>query len=150
MKLEEAIKQPVFKNERQKALINIMYTGNYINSRVSGLLKPYGISSQQLNVLRILRGAYPQPMRALSIQERMLDRMSNVSRIIEKLRLKGLIERRECPKDRRAVDVIITEQGMQLLKELDQLEGDWQEICAQLSDQELQTLNHILDKIRAE
>jgi DNA-binding MarR family transcriptional regulator len=148
MKIEDEIKQREFKNERQKALINVMFTSNFLSTVIARHLKQYQLSTQQFNVLRILRGQYPNPIRANDLQGRMMDRMSNVSRIIEKLRVKNLLERQICEQDRRAVDVKITGKGLSLLKELDIVAYEWEAQLNSLSNKELNTLNHLLDKIR--
>ena len=118
MKLEEEIGQKIFKNEIQKMMINIMYTSNWLQNILSDNLKDFDITPQQFNVLRILRGQHPNPARMHLLQERMLDKMSNASRLVERLRKKGLVLRKICRNDRRAVDVKITDSGLALLKRI--------------------------------
>ncbi|MDX5435995.1 MAG: MarR family transcriptional regulator, partial [Pontibacter sp.] len=98
-----------------------MFTGEWLMARVDSLLKPYDISSQQYNVLRILRGQQGKPLNLYAIQERMLNRMSNATRLVEKLRLKGLVTREQCEANRRKVEITITNKGLQLLDKLDPL-----------------------------
>ena len=126
MKLEEEIGQKEFKSDIQKMLINILYTSNWLQYQLADNLKGYGITPQQFNILRILRGQHPNPARMHLLQDRMLDKMSNASRLVERLRKKGLVVRKICRNDRRAVDVKITDAGLALLKELDTMENDWQ------------------------
>lgn len=149
MSLEEEIKQKEFKNPSQRMMINLIYTGNWINSLIGKTLKPYGISLQQYNVLRILKGQYPNPTTVLSITERMLDKMSNASRLVDKLLEKGYVERTPCEADRRKVDIIITEKGLELLNELDDVILEIEnKLSEDLSAQELEMINMILDKVR--
>jgi DNA-binding MarR family transcriptional regulator len=148
MKIEEEIKQKRFKSEYQKAVINILFTSSWLSSANSKALKPYGITPQQYNILRILRGQFPNPVTVSLLQERMLDRMSNASRLVEKLKVKKLVERKECKKDRRQVDVLLTEIGLGLLKEIDLNIKDFENILDDISSEEAEELNRILDKIR--
>ena len=148
MSIEKEIHQKRFRSGYQKALINIIYTGNWLNLQSLHGLKPYGITLQQFNVLRILRGQYPHPATVNMIIERMLDKMSNVSRIVDKLHTKGLVNRKECPEDRRKVDITITQEGRDLLKKLDILDREWESQLTPLSADEIVTLNRLLDKIR--
>jgi DNA-binding MarR family transcriptional regulator len=148
MKIEDAIKQKSFKTEEEKLIINLTYTSNWLANEQSRFFKQYGISSQQYNVLRILRGQHPKPASVSLIQDRMLDKMSNASRLIEKLKSKGFVNRKECPLDRRQVDVEITSKGLDLLKEIDTIQDDMNAICGNLDITEKQVLNNLLDKIR--
>lgn len=148
MELEKEIKQKRFRSEYHKLVLNIVYTGNWISSSNTQWLRKYGLSSQQYNVLRILRGQHPNPVSGNLLKDRMLDKMSNTSRLVEKLRLKGLIERKTCKNDRRAVDIVITEAGLKLLKEIDVTEEEWVGQYATLSEKETKTLNTLLDKLR--
>lgn len=148
MKLEDEIKQKKFKSEYQKATINLMYTGNWVYSLVNTILKNYNLSPEQFNVLRILRGHHPEPASVLLLNERMLDRMSNVSRIVEKLRQKGLVVRKECKSDRRQVDINITQQGLDILEQIEKETNLEEEAIRHISISEAATLNQLLDKIR--
>jgi DNA-binding MarR family transcriptional regulator len=148
MELEKEIQQKKFANEHQKMVVNIIYTANWINYSQSKFMKVYGISPQQYNILRILKGQYPNAASVNLLIERMLDKMSNASRLVEKLKQKGFVERKQCEKDRRQVDVLITKKGMKLLEdmnsEFDKASQDFQKI----SNQEAKELNRILDKLR--
>ncbi|ADB36429.1 MarR family winged helix-turn-helix transcriptional regulator [Spirosoma linguale] len=151
MSIETDIKQSTpFKSPYQRVLVNLMYTSNWIAGSQTQLLKPFKLTLQQYNVLRILRGQYPNPIKVSEITERMLDKMSNASRLVDKLLAKKLVLRTECPSDRRAVDVIITEKGLALLKQLDThqdaLNRSFQE---KLTVEEAESLSLLLDRLRA-
>lgn len=148
MRIEEEIKQQSFKNEHQKAAINILFTSNWLNTLHAQTLKPYGISPQQFNVLRILRGQNPQAATVNLLIDRMLDKSSNVSRLVEKLRLKDFVKRGVDSEDRRAVAVEITKKGLKLLEQLDKEEQKWLEKLSVISEKEARQLNNILDKLR--
>ena len=148
MKLEDEIQQKKFKSIEQKLLLNLIYTTNWLTSKQDSLFKDSGITVQQYNVLRILRGQYPNPCSIKLIKERMLDRMSDTSRIVDKLFAKKLLERKECPNDRRSVDIIITEQGLELLKSLDYIDDLSKQNTKSLNAKEINILNELLDKLR--
>jgi len=148
MKLEEAIKQTKFKNEHHKMLINIIYTSNFLKAKNSCSIKKYGITSEQFNVLRILRGQYPNAATVNTITERMLDKSSNASRLVEKLRVKKLLERATCEEDRRSVNVVITKKGLDLLAEMDKEEAKWLKEIQNITEDEALQLNFLLDKLR--
>jgi len=148
MKLEDAIKQTAFKSEEERLVINLIYTSGWLSSEQNRFFKRFHISSQQYNVLRILRGQYPNPASVGLIQDRMLDKMSNASRLIEKLKQKKLIKRSECSKDRRQVDVLVTQEGLMFLEEIDKLSDEMKVICDTLNLKEKKTLNKLLDKLR--
>jgi DNA-binding MarR family transcriptional regulator len=112
-------------------------------------LKPYGVTPQQFNILRILRGQHPKPAKVQLLQERMLDKMSNASRLVERLRNKGLVERKICKMDRRAVDVIITESGLNLLRKLDGTEQNWINMFQIIDSNEALRINNVLDLLRS-
>ncbi len=148
MKIEEEIKQSVFKSAHSKALVNIMFTNNWLCNIQMEILKPYDVTLQQYNVLRILRGQYPTPITVCGIIERMLDKMSNASRLVDKLLTKELVERRECPLDRRQVDVIITDKGLALLTKIDECQQSWEARLHGISEAEAEELSMLLDKVR--
>jgi DNA-binding MarR family transcriptional regulator len=149
MKIEDAIQQKKFRDQYHKVHINILYTASWLHQQSLRALKPFNISWQQYNILRILRGMHPEPASVKLLTERMIDKMSNASRLVEKLKQKGLVERRSCKSDRRQVDVIITEEGLELLKrascamdeQLDATKG-------QLSEEQAMQLNELLDAMR--
>ena len=148
MKLEEEIQQEKFRNEAQKLAINLTYTNCWLNTLYHSFLKSSDITVQQFNVLRILRGQHPNPCSIKLIKERMLDRMSDASRIVDKLKSKELLNRRECPVDRRSVDIVITEKGLNLLKSLDVIDENFKATFSALTPKEMTTLNNLLDKLR--
>src|ERR1035437_2100247 len=119
MQLEKEIHQiRPFRNDYHKATVNIIYSGKWMLQFISDVLKPHKLTLQQFNILRILRGKYPEAITVTYIRDRMLDRMSDVSRVIENLRKKGLVERTAAVDDRRRMDIVITDKGMQLLDEI--------------------------------
>ncbi|WP_242927028.1 MarR family winged helix-turn-helix transcriptional regulator [Pontibacter vulgaris] len=148
MKIEEEIKQSSFKSEYQKAYINMIYTSGWLELAQATLFKPFGLTLPQYNILRILRGQHPEPATVSLLIERMLDKTSNASRIVDKLEAKGLVTRKQCPNDRRTVDVLITDKGLALLKEMDEFEGGQKTGITNLTEQEAKELNRLLDKIR--
>lgn len=129
-------------------MLNLVYTTNWITSKQGSFFKDSDITSQQYNVLRILRGQHPNPCSIKLIKERMLDRMSDASRIVDKLNTKKLVIRRECPNDRRSVDVVITEKGLELLRSLDHIDDISIQTLKALTADEVNTLNDLLDKLR--
>lgn len=148
MGLEEEIKQTKgFKSQRQKALINIIYTEAWLRDRLGSSLKPFGLTNQQYNVLRILRGSFPKPLSTSSIRERMLDKMSDASRIVDRLHKKSWVSKVVCPTDKRLVDIVITEGGLEVLEKID-IENDMMGAFKNLSEADAQELNRILDKVR--
>jgi DNA-binding MarR family transcriptional regulator len=148
LRLEDEIQQKKFKSIQQKLMLNLIYTTNWLTSKQDSLFKDSDITVQQYNVLRILRGQYPNPCSIKLIKERMLDRMSDTSRIVDKLYTKKLLERNECPNDRRSVNVIISDKGLELLKSLDYIDEISKQSLKSLTTAEIKTLNELLDKLR--
>ncbi len=149
MRIEDEIQQKKFKSEYQKAHINILFTAAWLNQQNQQILKPLGISSQQFNILRILRGMHPQPASIKLLTERMIDKMSNASRLVDKLLAKELVQRNESGADRRRVDVLITSKGLQLLEKASiAVEDSLHQEMAMLSEQEAARLNELLDQLR--
>ncbi|MCW8898986.1 MAG: MarR family transcriptional regulator [Flavobacteriales bacterium] len=148
MKIEEEIKQNKFYSEYQKLAINILFTNQWLTANTTKILKPFGISPQQYNVLRILKGQSPKAISVSNIMERMIDKMSNTSRLVEKLRQKELIERVTCEKDRRQVDVKITKKGLELLEKVKTEMNAFKTISDNLTEKEASTINDLLDKMR--
>ena len=148
MKLEHEIKQDQFPNALSKAILNILVTADRISSATNAALKPFGISKEQFNVLRILRGQHPKSSTLQLISERMISKSSNATRLVEKLRTRSLVERCLCPSNRRKVDILITQQGLDLLAAIDAAEtlrGSWE---GRITEEEGQELNRILEKLR--
>ena len=148
MKLEDEIKQKKFRSEAHKLGVNIIFTYNWLIHRQSSFLKKYGITSQQFNILRILRGMQGKPASIKLLRERMLDKMSDASRIVEKLRVKGLVKRTTNTEDRRACDVLITEKGLAVLTEIDNNFEVIDRLFDALNDKEMKALNELLDALR--
>lgn len=147
MGIEKDISQTTFRNEYQKSIINLIYTYNWLNEKMKKVFDKEDITGQQYNILRILRGA-GKPISTLQIRERMLDKMSDTSRIVDRLVLKGLAKKTVCKDDKRLVDVSISPKGKTLLEKIDLYEKDMDAILGNLSDAEAKTLNKLLDKIR--
>ncbi len=148
MGIENEIQQYRFTGENQKALINLMYTYHWVTERLKNILSENDITLQQYNILRILRGSDPAPLSTLNIRDRMLDKMSDTSRIVDRLMLKGLVDKQGCKTDKRLVDVSITAEGKKLLEEIDKKDDEMTRIIGNLSQDELKKLNQILDKMR--
>ncbi|MBA2500757.1 MAG: MarR family transcriptional regulator [Chitinophagaceae bacterium] len=148
MAIEQEIQQPKFKTEHQRALINLLFTYGWSIERIKQMVSCEGITHQQYNILRILRGSFPKPLSTLQIRERMIDKMSDTSRIVDRLIVKGLVKKGLCKKDRRLVDVTITEKGKRLLEKLDDLQPEMDNIFGNLTDKEAALLNDLLNKIR--
>lgn len=149
MKIEEVIKATVVMDDAKKAILNIMYTQIVITDKFVELLKPYDLSGEQYNVLRILRGQKGNPANMCIIQERMLAKSSNTTRLIDKLLLKEFVTREVCPENRRKIEVLITPKGLNVLAELDPKVDDHEHAFASnLTQEELQQLNNLLEKYR--
>jgi DNA-binding MarR family transcriptional regulator len=147
MGIEKDIQQTNFRNEFQKMSINIIYTANWLNEKMGQILATEDITQQQYNILRILRGS-ECPLSTLKIRERMLDKMSDTSRIVDRLIVKGLVEKTACIKDKRLVDITISKKGLQLLEKLDSLNEHIDSILKGVTEKEAQAMNQILDKLR--
>lgn len=147
MGIEQDIQQTNFRNEYQKLGINIMYTANWLNEKISSILSQEDITQQQYNILRILRGA-EKPLSTLQIRARMLDKMSDTSRIVDRLVVKELVEKNTCPTDKRLVDVVISKKGFAILEKLDQLNHHLDSLMKSISEKEAITMNQLLDQLR--
>lgn len=148
MKIEDEIKQKVFTNPQHRMTVNILFTASWLQTHHLRMLKPFGITPQQFNVLRILRGQHPGAASVSLIQERMLDRSSNASRLVDKLFAKKLVDRKTCPEDRRQVDIKITEAGLSLLAKMDEEMKKWDTTLSGLTTEEATLLGDLLDKLR--
>lgn len=149
MKLEEELKTERFENAYQRAWLNILFTGNWLEERINGALKPFGISDQQYNVLRILKGHLGKAINLYMIQERMIHRNSNATRLVEKLRQKGLVKRDICPHNRRMVEIKITDKGLQLLETIDPiLKNNRKDTESKWTKEEAELIGKLLDKLR--
>lgn len=148
MSIETDIKQASFRTPYHRLVVNLMFTNNWLCDRQMQIIKSFGLTLQQYNVLRILRGKHPEPAKVSDITERMLDKMSNASRLVDKLVDKELALRTECPSDRRAVDVVITDKGLQLLRQIDPMLNEWENGLRTLSEEEAMLLSNLLDRMR--
>ncbi len=148
MSIEEDISQTKFRNEFQKSAINLIYTYNWMNEKMKAVFDKEKITGQQFNILRILRGA-GKPISTLQIRQRMLDKMSDTSRIVDRLIVKGLVKKNTCPEDKRLVDVSITDKGKKLLEKMEVYDSEMDAIFGNLNTTEAKTLNTLLDKIRS-
>lgn len=150
MKLEDEIKQSRFKNEHHKLGVNIIYTANWLSCHHFRSCKKFNITPEQYNLLRILRGQYPNPATVNLLIERMLNKMSNASRLVEKLRKKRLVKRTVSKKDRRTCNILITKKGLYLLSKMDKIEEQWLKLLAKIPEQDAKRVNDILDELRTE
>ena len=148
MGIEKEIHQEKFRSAKHKAMLNVLFTNGWFTEKMKNILAPEDITPQQYNILRILRGSFPQPLSTLQIRERMLDRMSDTSRIVDRLVAKQLVKKVVCIKDRRLVDVTITEKGQNLLKRLDTQVNNMDSILSNITEKEAQTISNLLDKLR--
>jgi MarR family transcriptional regulator, 2-MHQ and catechol-resistance regulon repressor len=148
MSIDRDIQQTRFASSKQKALINILYTYGWALEKLKNILGNHGVTHQQFNILRILRGSRPKPLSTLQIRERMLDKMSDSSRLVDRLILKGLAQKTTSSSDHRLVDVLITEKGLDILREIDEGPDIVSGVMANVSEEEMEELSCLLDKIR--
>lgn len=147
-KIEDEIQQKKFKTPYQKAVINLIYTANWLQAKQQDFFKPFGITGQQFNILRVLKGQHPNSISPTEIKSRMLDRNSDVSRMLERLVAKNFITKKTCPNDKRASDVNITEVGLELLAEIEKHQKVLDGVLT-LSPEEAAQLSDLLDKSRS-
>jgi DNA-binding MarR family transcriptional regulator len=147
MKIEEEIKQTKFRNPHHKAALNLIYTASWLEGKHQDFFKLFGITNQQFNILRILRGQHPNKISGAEIKSRMLDKNSDVSRLLDRLITKKLAVKSQCPNDKRAADIAITEKGLQLLKQLDEKMNQTDK-AINLTTGEAVKLSNLLDKCR--
>jgi DNA-binding MarR family transcriptional regulator len=147
MELEKEI-QTKFENDYHKIVVNTIYTYSWLSDLLKKRLEKHQITLQQFNILRILRGQYPNPATINLLKERMLDKMSDASRIVERLVQKGLVTRCVNQKDRRAVDIVINDKGLEILKKLDPVITPIDILKSNLNEAEAKQLNLLLDKLR--
>ena len=146
-KIEEEIRQTRFTSVHQKAVVNLIFTSNWLQAKQGNFFKSFGITGQQFNILRILKGQYPKSISGTDIKSRMLDRNSDVSRLLDRLVTKKLVTKTTCPKDKRASDVLITDEGLALLADINK--NRKQDSVLALTDDEALMLSNLLDKARA-
>ncbi|MFT4203784.1 MAG: hypothetical protein QM610_07700 [Chitinophagaceae bacterium] len=149
MKIEEAIKQKNFETLVEKAIINLIYTHNWLRDGFNVILKPYGLLQQHFNVLRILRGKYPEVVCPGEIKEVMLDKGNDITRLLDKLVAMELVERNLCESNRRKMDICITQKGLGVINELSQKFDERSvQIQKNLTDDDAEQLSNLLDKMR--
>ncbi|RZJ79309.1 MAG: MarR family transcriptional regulator [Flavobacterium sp.] len=148
VKLQNEVKTNKFENVFQQSLVNLIFTYHWGNQKVKEMLSPFDITPQQYNVLRILRGQYPSPSTVNLIKARILDKMSDTSRIIDRLIQKGFVDKSVNSYDKRAVDIIIADRGLSLLKKMDKEVNFSTFIAPNLTEDEAVQLNLLLDKMR--
>jgi len=147
-RIEDEIKQTKFRSEGQKLIINLIYTYNQLSGQMATLLQPHGLTMQQYNILRILKGQYPNPSTNNLVKDRMLDRNSDVTRLIDRMIRNGLVTRTSCEKDRRRVDILITQQGLDILEAIQAQETDLDMIANRLPEDQQRVMNDMLDRLR--
>ncbi len=148
MRIEEEIKQPRFRNDNQKVVVNLMYTANWLTTQQESFFSTFGITPAQYNILRILRGQGGKSLSGADIKSRMLERNSDISRLLDRMSKKKLINRTQCPNDRRAIDVSIAKPGLDVLKEIDGQINQAERQIIHLNREEARQLSNLLDKAR--
>ena len=148
MRIEEVIKQKEFRSEAHKAMVNLIFTSSQILNRISEVTENYGITRQQYNVLRILRGRFPGAASVNEIKDRMLDRMSDCSRLVDRLAAKGLIQKSLCPTDKRSVDITISGEGLDLLDRMEPAVASVEGVFSNFTQSEVNRFNEMLDRLR--
>ena len=147
MGIEKDIHQTQFRNNYQKAIVNMIFSSNWLNERIKKVIDDGNITMQQYNILRIVLGS-KMPISTMQIRERMLDKMSDTSRIVDRLIIKELVDKSVCITDKRLVDICISEKGLHLLEQLDSRNGDIDHLLQNLTNDEALHLSRLLDKIR--
>jgi DNA-binding MarR family transcriptional regulator len=148
MRLEEEIRQSKFKSPYQKALLNLIFTANWLQNKQQDFFKSFGVTPQQFNILRILKGQHLEGISGTEIKSRMLDKNSDISRLLDRLVKKKLIERKICPVDKRATNVFITTEGLALLERLSKSQKEIDSVL-NLNEEEAELLSSLLDKARS-
>jgi hypothetical protein len=150
MKLEEEINQSVFKDNFHKSHVNLLFTAAWLNQKINRLLKPYDVSGQQFNILRILKGLGDNPASLKLITSRMLDKTSNTSRLVDKLIEKNMVVRIFCPRDRRQVEIRITDIGAEILQDCNEIieTNIHSAMMNNLSEMQAFQLNDLLELVR--
>ncbi|MCF6406310.1 MarR family transcriptional regulator [Chitinophaga filiformis] len=149
MRIEQAINQRKFKDDYHKIVVNLLYTGNWLRDALGANLKEHGLLPQHYNALRIIKGRHPEPVSAGDIKDVMLDKASDVTRLLDKLEKLEYVQRRLCPHNRRKMDISITPQGLKLLSDVDILmDTFYEDLADRITEEEAATLSDLLDKIR--
>jgi DNA-binding MarR family transcriptional regulator len=149
MKIEQAINQRKFKDDYHKVVVNLLYTGNWLRDTLGSSLKDHGLLPQHYNALRIIRGKHPEPVSAGDIKDVMLDKASDVTRLLDKLEKMEYVQRKLCPHNRRKMDINITPKGLALLDQLTApMDSVYKEMAERLTEEEAGQLSDLLDKFR--
>lgn len=148
MSLEEDIKVSKFRNPRHRLAVNLMFTNNWMTSKMQEVFRAHSITNQQYNILRILRGAFPDPCNIQELKARMLDKQPDVSRLVDRLFNKGLVHRKVNKVDRRKMDITIAPKGLELLSNMEEDVNRFERFFDGLDDREVGDINVLLDKIR--
>ncbi|PWV46964.1 MarR family winged helix-turn-helix transcriptional regulator [Chitinophaga sp. S165] len=149
MRIEQAINQRKFKDDYHKIVVNLLFTGNWLRDALGANLKEHGLLPQHYNALRIIKGRHPEPVSAGDIKDVMLDKASDVTRLLDKLEKLEYVQRRLCPHNRRKMDISITPQGLKLLSDVDVLmDSFYEDLADRITEEEAASLSDLLDKIR--
>lgn len=149
MRIEDEIQQnKAFRDAKERSVVNILFTASWLNGIQSEILKPFGITVQQFNILRILKGRHPEPSSVKLLTSRMIDRMSNASRLVDKLEARQLVDRRPCEDDRRKVEITINEEGLKLINQASNAMYNLIEEEVDLTEKQAERLSELLDKMR--
>lgn len=148
MNLEEELKVKQFRSGRQKLHLNLIFTYNWMINQMHAVFKSHGITMQQYNILRILRGQNGKPSTIQLLKNRMMDKQPDASRLVDRLAAKGLVNREICKEDRRKMDVYISEKGLRLLDKMDPQALEFENFFDNVSDEEIDQINELLDRIR--
>ena len=148
MTIEQEIKQPKFRSPQQKVAVNLIYTTNWLEAKQNEFFKAFGLTSSQYNILRILRGQGNNSISGADIKSRMLERNSDISRMLDRLLKKRLVTKRQCPNDKRAADIMIAPAGLSLLSEIDMAIDKTERVNIRLNEKEALQLSALLDKCR--
>jgi DNA-binding MarR family transcriptional regulator len=147
--IEEEIKQTKFRSAQQKAMLNLIFTSNWLENKHRDYFKEYGLTNQQFNILRILKGQHPSKISGTEIKSRMLDKNSDVSRLLDRMILKKLVVKSQCPNDKRSADVGISDLGISLLQKIDRTVFNFAGSLEQLTEDEANQLSYLLDRCRS-
>jgi DNA-binding MarR family transcriptional regulator len=148
MRIEDEIQSTKFEDNYQKVVINVAYTSGWLNNLIKPEFEKFNLTQQQFNILRILRGQYPKPATVNLLKERMIDKMSDASRIVDRLIQKGLVSRCTNKSDRRAVDIRISDEGLTVLSQMDIEVRSKEYLKNNLTEEEAAKLSDLLDKLR--
>ena len=148
MKIEDEIQQAKFRNDYQKVVVNLIYSANWLETRQEELFSPFGITPSQYNILRILRGQGSKSLSGADIKSKMLKRNSDISRLLDRMVKKKLVDRKQCPNDKRVTNVSITQTGLGVLKKIDSHIDQAEKQIIHLTREEARQLSNLLDKVR--